>query len=262
MFYTLVNLQLNDPFAEITLNNPRRRNPLSGDMIAELTAAFEAAGNSGAAGIILSANGPAFCAGHDFNDMLARDLPAMRTLMLACSTLMQVIHRLPQPVIAAVQGPAIGAGCQLALSCDLAVASSRATFQTPGGGGGWFCFTPMVALSRAVGRKRALEMLMTGDPIPAEQAAAWGMINRVVAPDALVEETRRLLQRATRGSRYLKGIGKHAFYAQIELDEARAYHYAAELMASTGTMDDPQERMTAFVEKRAPVFNQSSKATG
>jgi enoyl-CoA hydratase/carnithine racemase len=245
-----------DSICELRLNQPYKRNPLSFEMISELTAALQEAGQSEAWGIILGANGPAFSAGHDFNDMLARNFVEMRDLMHACSRLMQLIQTLPQPVIARVQGPAFGAGCQLALSCDMVVASSNASFRTPGGGGGWFCFTPMVAVTRAVGRKRALEMLMTGDPISAEQAFEWGMINRVVSPEQLADETLDLMRRAIRGSHLVKGIGKHAFYAQIELDEARAYEYAAELMASTGMMADPQERMRAFLEKRAPVLNQ------
>jgi enoyl-CoA hydratase/carnithine racemase len=255
MSYKLVELQVIESIAEIRLNQPSKRNPLSFEMISELKAALTEAAQIESWGIILGANGPAFSAGHDFNDMLIRDLAGMRSLIHACSELMQLIQQLPQPVVAKVQGPAFGAGCQLALSCDLVVASSNASFRTPGGGGGWFCFTPMVALARAVGRKRALEMLMTGDPISAEQASEWGMVNRVAPAEQLDAETLDLARRATRGSRQMKGIGKQAFYTQIDLDEARAYQYATELMASTGLMADPQERMRAFVEKRAPVLN-------
>ncbi len=255
MTYSLIDVKFTESIAEITLNLAKRRNALSFEMIAELTLALKEVKESDAWGIILGANGSVFCAGHDFSDMLDRDLAGMRNLMLACSQMMQLIHDIPQPVIAKVQGPAVGAGCQLALSCDMVVASEKALFRTPGGAGGWFCITPMVALTRAVGRKRALEMLMTGTPIPAETASEWGMINRVVPADKLDDETWDLMMRATQGSRLLKGIGKHAFYTQIELNEARAYEYAAELMASTGMMDDPQERMRAFAEKRAPVLN-------
>lgn len=255
MAYQFIEVICAEAIIEITLNRPERRNPLSLEMITELTCAFREAKESDAAGIILGARGPVFSAGHDFNDMLDQDLVRLRELMQACSDMMQLLHQVPQPVIAQVQGPAFGAGCQLALSCDLVVASDAAMFRTPGGGGGWFCFTPMVALARAVGRKRALEMLMTGDPIPAAQALEWGMINRVAPAATLAETTRDLITRATRGSQLMKALGKQAFYAQLDLDEARAYAYATELMASTGTMAHPQERMRAFVEKRAPVFD-------
>jgi enoyl-CoA hydratase/carnithine racemase len=145
-------------------------------------------------------------------------------------------------------------------TCDLVVASQQATFRAPGGAGGWFCFTPMVAVTRALGRKRALEMLLSGDPVAAELALEWGMINHVVPSEKLDEETHNLMARVTRGSRVMKGMGKHAYYAQIDLDEARAYEYAAELMAATGMMPDPQERMRAIMEKRAPRLTASPRA--
>ena len=261
MTYSLIEVQIRDDIAKITLNHPQRRNPLSVEMIAELTTAFESMTDSDVAGIILAARGPAFCAGHDFKDMLDQDLEAMRKLMHACSHLMQLIHLVPQPVIAQVQGPAYGAGCQLALTCDLVVASEQAVFRTAGGASGWFCITPMVAVTRTVGRKRAMEMLLAGDPISADLASEWGMINRVVANDKLAPETWELAHKVTQGSRLMKGIGKQAFYTQIELDEARAYQYAAELMAATGTMAHPQERMRAFVEKRKPVFENNGVET-
>ena len=257
MSYEFITVQVAKTIAEIILNRPERRNPLSLKMIQELTRAFQDFKNrDDVLGIILGANGAVFCAGHDFNDMLEQDLATMRTLMQACAELMQLIQALPQPVVARVQGPAMGAGCQLALSCDFVVAAEQARFRTPGGGGGWFCFTPMVALTRAIGRKRALEMLMTGDPISAALAAEWGMINRVVPAKHLEKETIALMTRATQGSRVMKALGKQAFYAQIDLNEPQAYQYATELMASTGTLPDPQERIRAFVEKRSPVFRQ------
>ena len=254
MDYSLLNVSLTDCVVEIRLNNPRQRNPLSLKTITELTTAFNNVAGSDALGVILSATGPVFCAGHDFKDMLDKNLADMRELMQACSRLMQLIQQIPQPVVAQVQGAAIGAGCQLALSCDMVAASEDAFFQTAGGKSGWFCFTPMVAVARAIGRKRALEMLMAGDPIPAAQAFEWGMINRVVPAEKLEAETWDLIRRATRGSHLMKAMGKHAFYAQLDLDETHAYAYATELMASTGTMADPQERIKAFVEKRAPIF--------
>ncbi len=262
MSYSLIDVEICDSITEIRLDHSKRRNSLSVEMIAELTSAFKEIGESEAAGIILGADGPVFCSGHDFEDMLDKDLAHMRQLMHTCSQMMQLIHAVPQPVIAKVQGLATGAGCQLALTCDMVVASENASFRTPGGVGGWFCITPMVAVTRAAGRKRALEMLLTGDIISAELASEWGMINRVVPAERLDDETRALMQRATQGSRMMMGIGKHAFYTQIEQDEARAYEYAAELMASTGTMAEPQERMRAFVEKRKPVLNKNGSQAG
>ncbi len=254
MSYSCINVKVCDSIVEITLDRPDRRNALSFEMLLELIAAFKEVEQSDASGIILASTGPAFCSGHDYADMVDQELGKIRQLMQTCSQLMQLIHAVPQLVIAQVQGAAIGAGCQLALSCDMVIASEEAYFRTPGGAQGWFCITPMVALTRAVGRKRALEMLMIGDPIKAELASEWGMINRVVSAQNLIAETKELAIRATGGSRIMKGIGKHAFYAQIEQDEVRAYEYAAELMASTGVMPDPQERMRAFVEKRNPVL--------
>ncbi len=241
-----------DGIVEVILNRPEKRNSLTFELISELTSTLKEIEKSDALGVVLGSAGSVFCAGHDYNDMLSRDLAGMRQLMHSCSQLMQLIHRVPQPVIARVQGVAVGAGCQLALSCDMVVASETAVFRTPGGAGGWFCFTPMVALARSLGQKRALEMLMIGEPVMASQAFNWGMINRVVPKENLEAETKALAVKATQGSRLMKGLGKHAYYTQIELDEAKAYEYAAELMASSGMMHDPQERMKAFMEKRAP----------
>src|SRR4030066_382582 len=167
---------------------------------------------------------------------------------------MALIQSIPQPVVAKVHGLATAAGCQLVASCDLAVASEAASFATPGGKGGWFCTTPMVALSRAIGRKWALEMLMTGDPVDAQTAADWGLGNKVVPAERLDEETRSLLERATRGGVLSKGMGKQAFYVKIDLDQPQAYAYAVEVMASSALTEDAQEGMRAFLEKRQPVF--------
>ena len=205
-------------------------------------------------GIILAANGPAFSAGHDFADVVDRDLVAVRKLLKVCTTLMDTIQEIPQPVLARVHALATAAGCQLVATCDLAVASADAGFATPGGKGGWFCTTPMVAVSRAIGRKRALEMLLTGDVIHAHTAADWGLVNRVVAPEQLIEESQRLLEAATRGSYISKGIGKQAYYAQMDLPQPLAYDYAIEVMASTSQIDDAQEGMHAFLEKRKANF--------
>jgi len=258
MSYEMIELQYEGNFATITMNNPKRRNALSLKHMIELTKAFREVGESSTHGVILAANGPAFSAGHDFADMVGQDLIAMRKLLRVCTTLMETIQAIPQPVLARVHAIATAAGCQLVATCDLAVASSEAAFATPGGKGGWFCTTPMVAVSRSIGRKRALEMLLTGDTIDAQTAADWGLVNRVVSPDQLVEESLRLLAAATRGSLISKGIGKQAYYAQIDLPQSQAYNYAIEVMASSSQIADAQEGMHAFLEKRKPNFNQST----
>ncbi len=252
MKYELVELTYQEDFATVTMNCPQRRNALSLKHMQELTAAFTEAGESQARGIFLAANGPVFSAGHDFADMIGSDLVKMRKLLKVCTQLMDTIQAVPQPVLARVHALATAAGCQLVATCDLAVASDQASFATPGGKGGWFCTTPMVAVSRNIGRKRALEMLLTGDTIDAHTAADWGLVNRVVAADKLDEEAHKLLAAATRGSAIAKGIGKQAYYAQIDLDQPKAYSYALEVMASTSQLLDAQERMLAFVEKRKP----------
>jgi len=220
----------------------------------ELTSAFREAGESPVRGVILAANGPAFSAGHDFADMVGQDLVAMRKMLSVCTTLMDTIQAIPQPVLARVHAIATAAGCQLVATCDLAVASTQASFATPGGKGGWFCTTPMVAVGRNIGRKRALEMALTGDTIDAQTAADWGLVNRVVAPERLIEESQRLLEAATRGSFISKGIGKQAYYAQIDLPQTKAYAYAQEVMAAASQIPDAQEGMRAFLEKRKPNF--------
>jgi enoyl-CoA hydratase/carnithine racemase len=238
----------------VTLDRPERRNALSLEVMTELRDALRDIGQGKARGVVLAANGPVFSAGHDFADMAGSDLAAMRALLMQCAELMQQVQAIPQPVVARVQGLATGAGCQLVATCDLAVASEEARFQTPGGAGGWFCTTPMVAVSRAIGRKRALEMLFTGEAIDAATAAEWGMVNRVVPAAELEAAAADLIRRATRGSALSKGIGKQAFYAQIDLDQPKAYAYATEVMASTALTDDGQEQIRSFVEKRKPRF--------
>jgi enoyl-CoA hydratase/carnithine racemase len=254
MSYELIKLEYEGDFATITMNYPQRRNALSLKHMLELTSAFREVGESNALGVILAANGPAFSAGHDFADVVDRDLVAVRKLLKVCTTLMDTIQEIPQPVLARVHALATAAGCQLVATCDLAVASTEAGFATPGGKGGWFCTTPMVAVSRNIGRKRALEMLLTGDTIDAQTAADWGLVNRVVSPERLIEESQRLLEAATRGSYISKGIGKQAYYAQMNLPQPLAYDYAIEVMASTSQIDDAQEGMHAFLEKRKAQF--------
>ena len=255
MKYELVELTYEGNFATVTMNNPKRRNALSLQHMQELTAAFREAGESQARGIFLAANGPVFSSGHDFADMAGQDLMFMRRMMKVSSTLMETIQSLPQPVLARVQALALAAGCQLVASCDLAVASEEAQFGTPGGQGGWFCTTPMVAVSRNIGRKRAMEMLLTGDRIDARTAWEWGLINRVVPAGQLLEESHKLLAAATRGSRASKAIGKQAFYAQIDLDQPKAYAYAMEVMSSASQIPDAQEDMKAFLEKRRARYD-------
>jgi enoyl-CoA hydratase/carnithine racemase len=251
-----VRVTTRDRFAHVTLARPERRNTLSLETIAELDAAFAAIGTGKTRGVLLDAEGPVFSAGHDFADMAGRDLAGTRALLQRCAEMMQRIQRIPQPVLASVAGLATAAGCQLVATCDLAVASSEARFATPGGRGGWFCYTPMVAVSRAVGRKRALELLLTGDPIDAGTAADWGLVNRVVPPAQLEAASWELLERATRGSAFSKGLGKQSYYAQIDLDQPKAYDYATEVMASASQHPDAQEGMRAFLEKRRPVFEE------
>jgi enoyl-CoA hydratase/carnithine racemase len=174
----------------------------------------------------------------------------MRELLWACTELMTTMQGLRQPVIARVHGLATAAGCQLVASADLAVAADGAGFATPGGKGGWFCHTPLVAVGRAIGRKQAMELALTGDTIDAPTALHWGLINRVVAADELDQATRELLERATRGSAMSKAIGKQVLYAQLDMDQQQAYTYAVEVMAASSQTADAQEGMASFLEKR------------
>jgi enoyl-CoA hydratase/carnithine racemase len=254
MGYSCIQVARDGAVVRITMDLPEKRNALSLAHMTELLHAFRAAGDSDATGVVLAANGPVFSAGHDFADMAGADLAAMRRLLTTCTDLMTAMQSIPQPVIARVHGLATAAGCQLVASADLAIAADTAHFAVPGGKGGWFCTTPMVAVGRAVGRKRALELAMTGDPIDAATAADWGLINRAVPPDELDTATDDLLRRATRGSTPSKGIGKQAFYAQIDLDQPKAYAYAVEVMASASQIPDAREGVAAFLEKRAPKF--------
>lgn len=254
MHYEHLEVEREDAFAVITMARPEKRNALSEAHLRELLHAFDAAGASDARGVILAARGPVFSAGHDFVDMDGRDIDTMRALLKVCERVMTMIHALPQPVIAQVEGLATAAGCQLVATCDLAVAGASARFAVPGGRGGWFCTTPGVALARAVGRKHAVEMLLTGDAIDAPTAQTWGLVNRVVPDEQVAQETRALLTRATRGSRSAKGIGKQALYHQIDLPTGDAYAYATEVMAGASQTADAQEGLRAFLEKRRPRF--------
>ena len=252
MQFEHVLVQRSGEFTTITMNRPERRNALSLQHMHELIAAFTQAGESDALGIVLAASGPVFSAGHDFADVADGDLAAVRRLLVTCTELMTLMQQVPQPVVARVHGLATAAGCQLVASADLAVASEDAGFAAPGGKGGWFCHTPTVAIARNVGRKRAAEMALSGDTIDAATALAWGLVNRVVPAAQLDFATADLLERVTRGSAESKGIGKQAFYAQIDLDQPKAYAYAVEVMAATSQLPDAREGMRAFLEKRKP----------
>jgi enoyl-CoA hydratase/carnithine racemase len=239
-------------FATVTMNRPQRRNALSLQHMRELIAAFGELGNSDALGIVLAGNGPVFSAGHDFADVAGSDLGQVRSLLATCTELMTLIQQVPQPVVARVHGLATAAGCQLVAASDLAVASEDAGFAAPGGKGGWFCHTPMVAIARNVGRKRALEMALSGDVIDARTALDWGLVNRVVPAAQLDSAVQDLLERVTRGSAESKGLGKQAFYAQVDLDQPKAYAYAMEVMAAASQLPDAREGMRAFLDKRKP----------
>ncbi len=238
----------------ITMDRPQRRNALSLEHMRELIAAFEQAGASDAVGIVLAGNGPVFSAGHDFADVVDADFAQVRSLLVTCTELMTLIQAVPQPVVARVHGLATAAGCQLVASADLAVAADTAGFAAPGGKGGWFCHTPMVAVARNVGRKRAAEMALSGDVIDAQTALDWGLVNRVVPAAELDAAVHELLARVTRGSAESKGIGKQAQYTQIDLDQAKAYAYAIEVMAATSQLPDAREGMRAFLDKREPKW--------
>ncbi len=254
MHYNDITSERSGDYVTITMDRPERRNALSVRHIQELIAAFRAAGESDARGVILAGNGPVFSAGHDFADLVGRGLSETRAMLTVCTELMTVMQSIPQVVVAKVHGLATAAGCQLVATADLAVASDHAGFATPGGRGGWFCHTPMVAVSRTLPRKRALEMGLTGDTIDAATALQWGLVNRVVPREQLDEATLELLERATRGSALSKALGKQGFYAQVDMDQPKAYAYAIELMASASQTEDGQEGMRSFVEKREPVF--------
>jgi enoyl-CoA hydratase/carnithine racemase len=246
------------PAARVVLNRPEKRNALSLELIEELLGTLrDVSKQPGVRAIVIEGAGPAFSAGHDLGEMIGRDVAFYQRLFDVCTELMECIHRLPQPVIAKVDGIATAAGCQLVAACDLAVAAEGAQFATPGVKIGLFCSTPMVPVSRAVGRKRALEMLLTGRPIDAATALDWGLVNRVVPAEALEDEVTALVEAIARSSPLTVGIGKEAFYSQIELDEHRAYDLTKAVMTMNAGADDAQEGMCAFLEKRPPEWRGS-----
>jgi enoyl-CoA hydratase/carnithine racemase len=239
----------------ITLNRPEKRNALSLQLMQELIGSLESLGaDPEVRAIVIDGAGPAFSAGHDLGEMVGRDLPFYQQLFDVCTELMETIHRLPQPVIAKVHGVATAAGCQLVAACDLAVAADDARFATPGVKIGLFCSTPMVPLSRAIGRKRALEMLVTGDLIDSRTALDWGLVNRVVPAGELDDAVTELVEKIAASSPLTIGIGKEAFYEQVELDEHRAYDLTKSVMAMNSLAADAQEGICAFLEKRRPSW--------
>ena len=239
----------------LCLNRPDQRNALSRALLQELTSALTALGEDAEVRVVvLAGRGPAFSAGHDLSELVGMELEEYREVFELCGGVMNAIHELPQPVIARVHGTATAAGCQLVAACDLVVASSEARFATPGVKIGLFCTTPMVEVTRTIGRKRALEMLLTGTPIDADTAAAWGLVNRVVAPDELESATDELAQRIAAASPLTVGIGKRAFYRQIDLGLDAAYEICQDVMSENATADDAQEGMAAFLEKRPPTW--------
>jgi|HubBroStandDraft_6_1064221.scaffolds.fasta_scaffold163905_1 enoyl-CoA hydratase/carnithine racemase len=240
----------------ITLNRPERRNALSLELMLELISCLnEMAAETNIRAIILAASGRVFSAGHDLSEMVGRTVNDYRRLFDVCTELMMKIQSVPQPVIAQVQGVATAAGCQLVATCDLAIASDQAAFGTPGVKIGLFCTTPMVALSRAVGRKRAMEMLLTGKLVDAATAAEWGLVNRVVPSAELEAATRELACKIAQASSFTVALGKQAYYAQIDLDQPKAYAYAKEVMTLNSLAHDAQEGMSAFLEKRVACWS-------
>ena len=239
----------------VTLNRPERRNALSLELMRELIACLDEIGRDPETrAVILAAAGKVFCSGHDLSQMTCRNVNEYREIFDVCSELMQKVQAIPQPVIAEVQGIATAAGCQLAATCDLVVAAEEAAFATPGVRIGLFCTTPMVALTRAIGRKRALQMLLTGELVDARTAADWGLVNQVVPAAELRPAALRLAERIAEASALVVAIGKQAFYTQIDLDQPKAYAYAKEVMSMNALAADAQEGIGAFLGKRKPTW--------
>lgn len=260
--FTNIRLDTSDDsrFVTVTLDRPDKRNALSLETMLEITEAFRWVGSAAVAarvdGVILAATGPVFSAGHNFADMAGASLAETTHVFEVCTAMMDTIQAIPQPVIARVHALATAAGCQLVATCDLAVAAESASFAIPGGKGGLFCHTPLVAVARNIGRKRALEMAMTGDPVDARTAADWGLVNRVVSDASLDDAVLDLLTRATRGSALSKAWGKQAYYAQIDLPQHEAYRHAIDVMSRAAVSPDAQEGIDAFLGKRHPEFTQ------
>ena len=255
MGFAGLSIERDDHTVRITMNRPQRRNALSADHLVELRDAFTKAGRSDATGIVLGAEGKVFSAGHDFADVSSRDLAGVRELLALCTEVMCTIQSVPQVVVARVHALATAAGCQLVASCDLAVAAESAGFALPGGKGGWFCHTPTVPVARSIGRKRLMEMALTGDVVDARTAAEWGLINQAVPDEELDAAVDDLLARATRGSRTSKALGKKTLYAQLDRPEADAYAVALEVMIAASQTEAAKEGMAAFLAKRRPAWS-------
>jgi enoyl-CoA hydratase/carnithine racemase len=239
--------------AIVTIRRPERRNALSLEVMRELESVLrELAGDLGVRSIVIAGEGAAFSAGHDLSELCGRDEAAYREIFDACVALMAAVRDAPQPVIAEVAQIATAAGCQLVAACDLAIASTDARFATPGVRIGLFCSTPMVALTRAIGRKRAMAMLLTGEPIDAQTALSWGLVNRVVPAAELRAAVLALVRRIAEASSTVVAIGKRAFYLQIEQEEARAYALTKQIMTENAMRAEAQEGISAFLEKRPP----------
>ncbi len=253
--YESIQVTRDGEITTITMNRPDKRNALSSEMMRELLYAFKGAGQDRETrAVILAANGPAFSAGHDLSEMVDGDINTYRAVFDLCTELMTAIQSIPQPVIARVHKIATAAGCQLVATCDLAIAAEEARFATPGVKIGLFCTTPMVALSRAIGRKRALQMLLTGEAISATTAADWGLINQVVPAADLERAALDMAHSIARASSLTVALGKQAFYSQIDLDQPKAYAYAKEVMSMNAMAADAQEGMCAFLQKREPTW--------
>ncbi|PDW01491.1 enoyl-CoA hydratase [Candidatus Viridilinea mediisalina] len=253
--YQNLTFEVAERLAFITMNRPSRRNALSLEHMEELIDAFRVVGRRGDVGaVILRGAGPAFCAGHDLSEMQGRSPEFYRHLFDTCVVLMETIQAIPHPVIAQVHGMATAAGCQLAATCDIVLAAEDARFATPGVRIGLFCSTPMVALSRAVPPKKAIEMLLTGDPITADEARAFGLVTRVVPADQLEDATLTIGTKIAGASAAVVGLGKQAFYRQINMPQHQAYAYTKEVMSFNATFADAQEGISAFLEKRVPQW--------
>jgi enoyl-CoA hydratase/carnithine racemase len=257
----IATLEVEGKLAYVTMNRPEKRNALSVEMMEAMVQCFrDVERNDDVSVVILRANGPAFSAGHDLAELRDRDIDFYRREFDLCTKLMEAMQSIRQPVIAQVHAVATAAGCQLVAACDLAVASEDAWFATPGVKVGLFCTTPMVALTRAVGRKKAMEMLLTGDPVPAREALAAGLVNRVVPAGELEAATRELALKIATASPYVIALGKDAFYRQVDLPQSQAYDFAEETMSINAKAADAREGITAFLEKRPPDWTGRARA--
>ena len=255
MAYDEIVYAKDGPIAYLTLNNPRKINSLSKTMIGEIIRALQAtAADDTIKVLVINAAGKHFCSGHDLSEMVDGGMKEYKEIFDQCTRMMQLVHDIPQPVIAQVQGIATAAGCQLVAWCDLAVAETAARFATPGVKIGLFCSTPMTAVTRAIGRKAAMEMLLTGRYFSAEEAKSLGLINRVVALDELAAETDTLASQIAEASSFVLGIGKQAFYAQIDMTDDRALDFATHTMVMNNTAEDAQSGIKAFLNKEAPEW--------